>query len=321
MTIRKALAIIGLAIGLVLAHGAPAGALEGNDPVTDYANYPNTLQAKAGPGCDGGGLFRSEMFSLNGGTPVHDPKDLPEFNEGDVLVMTWNDNTPQCQGSAVSLDVKVSQKPTFDPEDDQPARLPFTYDFLTGGPGSLTYVFPSLAEFGLGCFYQLDAIVGIPLAIVGPSGSDYTAGIGNRPLDGRTMLINFRNGGYSTCLAQGTTTTTEAPTTTTTAPEVTTTTGPALDATTTTVAPATTAPAVDSTPTTAQNVTPTAQTALVTQGDSAVIQTRAVPSLAVTGPDGSVPGAIIGACAILSGLLLILICRHKRPTEEINDAR
>lgn len=265
-----ALAALILAAALLVSFLFP-GSMAGSQTmlVTDYSSYPDTPQAQLPPGCDGGGLYQSQQYSLNGGAPVDDPKQLPDINAGDTITMTWDATTPQCVGAPIVLDVKVSQHPTFEPGDDQQAYIPYAITTADGGPGSLSFTFPPLAEFGFGCAYQFDAIVGLPLAIVGPSGSDYSASV--RGDDRRTTLIGYRNGAYVTCAAEQTTTTS------TTAPESTTTTSTVPAATTSTPVPST-VPAVteDTTPTCApvqqvdgQSLSPAAA-ACVLSGDTTV---------------------------------------------------
>ena len=53
----------------------------------------------------------------------------------------------------------------------QPAVSPFEVATLdAGAAGSMTFVLPSLADLrpDADCFYQIDAIVGAPLEVVGP---------------------------------------------------------------------------------------------------------------------------------------------------------
>lgn len=199
--------------------------------VTDYANYPDTPEAQLPEGCDSGGLWHSEVFSLNDQGSESDPSNLPAFNVGDKLTMTWDGHTPSCNGAPVVLSLKVSTTPTFDYSKDQFAYVPYAITYLSDDPtegGSLSYILPSLArdDFPKGCNYQLDAIVGIPLKVVGPGGSDYSEGYRSNG-HSRTTVIKWRNGSYEVCELPTTTaptTTTEAPTTTTstTAPSTTT---------------------------------------------------------------------------------------------------
>ena len=246
---RTGLIIIAAAVLIAVAGLFLVPALAGGQTalVTDYDNYPATPQAQLGAGCDGGGLYHSELFSLNGGPTVSDPHDLPEFNAGDTVTMTWNATTPECVGSPIVLDIKVSDDPFFDVGDDQKAFVPYAEATADGGPGSVSFTMPSLtalnaAGIGRNCAYQLDAIVGLPLAIVGPSGSDYSAGIRSAPpinkpgSDDRTTLIKWRNGAYQTCVAEETTTTTTAPTTTTSTTPVSSTVPTTADTTPTCVA-------------------------------------------------------------------------------------
>lgn len=217
---KFSLKVIAAAI-LILLAGWVGMALMGWDDavygqvelVTDYAAYPDTAQAQLPDGCDGAGVL-GVAYSLNGSPEVADPGALPQFNAGDTLTMTWDSTTAACVDAPIVLVVKVAQDPVFDPGDDQFAFVPYAATAATGGPGSLTYVLPGLEQFGFNCNYQLDSIVGLPLAIVGPNGSFYSASL--RGDDRRTTLIGFRNGAYESCEAPPTTTTTGPPTTTTT---------------------------------------------------------------------------------------------------------
>jgi hypothetical protein len=251
--------------------------------VTDYANYPDTPQAMLTPGCDANGDVSGVAFSLNGGAPVGGLADLPEMQAGDVLTMTWNGVSADCAGSAISLSVKVAQEPVFDQNVDQLA-LPGGYNVatLTDGPGSLSLTMPDMTPYGFGCAYQLDATVGVPLQIVGPSGSDYSASV--RGDDRRTTVFSWRNSAYTICVAQAAlpTTTTTAPTTTTTAPP----------ASTTTVPPTTT--------------TTAAQSALGVQA------AQASRTLAATGANPA--AAVVGVAVVLLGLTLVAVSRRRQVT-------
>src|SRR5438552_13728455 len=184
-----ALGLVLLVLGMVLAPPAAKAQIpDAQRPplVTDYANYPNTPQAHLTPGCDFSGLlnptFGARLAATGSGVefgPYGDLGSLPPLGEGDLVRMAWTGVTPACVGSAVSFVVKVALGPTFDPTVDQLTgpNGGYSVDFLTAGPGELTFPMPDLARFGLGCDYQLDAIVGIPLADVGPSGSFFSGSL------------------------------------------------------------------------------------------------------------------------------------------------
>jgi LPXTG-motif cell wall-anchored protein len=107
----------------------------------------------------------------------------------------------------VSLSVKRSDQPTFNPEVNQ-ELVTSAYEYCgplaeactpgDDGRFHLTIVMPSLR---LACFYQADAVVGPPLAVVGPNGSYYTnaARTANGKPSGRSTLIGANNGSVSEC--------------------------------------------------------------------------------------------------------------------------
>jgi LPXTG-motif cell wall-anchored protein len=278
----------------------PVPVASGTELVTDYANYPDTLEAELPDGCDGTGLV-DVGYSLNGGGLVGDPKLLPAFNAGDVLTMTWTSTVPACVGAPIVLVIKVAENPVFDVGDDQNAYVPYAAVVADGGPGSLAYTLPGLEEFGFDCAYQLDAIVGRPLAVVGPSGSYYSASLRGDGL--RSTLVGFRNGAYELCAAQETTTTTGGTTsttggtTTTSTPETTTTTAPTTT-TTTTTAPTTTV----------QVSTTVTDPTSFTVGAAGV---QAARTLAETGrSNGWV--ALAGLAGVGLGLVLVVVSRRRR---------
>jgi len=197
--------------------------------VTDYATYPGTPQAFLTPGCDFSGVlnptFGARLVATGGAQefgPVPDLADLPALGQGDLVRMAWTDVAPECIGSAVSFVVKVALGPSFDPNVDQLTgpNGGYSVEFLVAGPGEITFPMPDLARFGLGCDYQLDAIVGIPLQDVGPSGSFFSHDLrvqqGKATADTRTTVISAKNGTYLSCVVPPSTTipTTTVPPTT-----------------------------------------------------------------------------------------------------------
>lgn len=283
--------------------------------VTDYANYPDTPQAELPDGCDGAGVF-GVTYSLNGGSPVGTLTALGALTAGDTVAMSWTGTTPECVGAPVVLVVKVAHDPVFDASVDQFAKVPYAEATADGGPGSLSYTLPGLVEFGFNCAYQVDAIVGLPLAVVGPNGSFY-----NEVLRGdgrRSTLVDAANGAYTDCSPPETTTTsTTTPTTTST----TSTTAPPVSST----VPATT---VDTTPTCspggdADSSLSPAATACVESGNATVEDSGAdattagvrpaSPPLPNTGAGSWTLGALmIGAgCVVLGAVLIPVSCRRR----------
>src|SRR6476659_10060110 len=193
MRALRVLGVLMILIGALLGVVSTATAQELPPLVTDYANYPDTPQAMLStPTCDSTGDVEGVLFSANDGTPAPNLGDLPELNAGEVVTMTWTGVSADCVGSAVSLTVKVATEPFFDPAVDQIA-VPGGYNTTTllDGPGTLSLTMPDMFAFGHGCAFQLDAIVGVPLAIVGPSGSDYSSSV--RGDNRRTTVFSWRN--------------------------------------------------------------------------------------------------------------------------------
>jgi hypothetical protein len=71
-------------------------------------------------------------------------------------------------------------------------------------------VLPSLVGEGDSCRYHLDAVMGYALAVVGPTGSYYSAS--SRNDDDRSMLTSARVGRYATCIETVTTSSTTSTT-------------------------------------------------------------------------------------------------------------
>jgi LPXTG-motif cell wall-anchored protein len=216
----------GLALVLVAAWSGVSQAAPA--PITDYANYPPPLPA----GCtaDGPSVLTGVQFAANGRTAAS----LRDLNlvGGDTVTMTWTGFAPGCEGVGIGLSFKIAQAPTFVVSDNQYLQS-FDYCGPDGTPCSapftLTLTLPTATSVPCG---QLDAHIGRPLAIVGPSGAYYNL---NNPVN---MLISAFNGGGGDCTVPPcptnpsvpagsmlceaqTTTTTTAPTTTTTVPPTT----------------------------------------------------------------------------------------------------
>lgn len=229
--LRTVLAALGIMCGMALAvvgfvpgvsNAAPA-------PVTDFASYPPPFPA--GCAAEGADVLTGVQFSAGGQTAT-DLRNLA-IAPGDRVDMTWTGFAPGCESLGIGLSVKISKKTTFDINDDQYLHS-FTYCGTEGptcaSPFALSVTLP--ASSVVPC-WQLDAHIGPPLSIVGPSGRYYSF---NNP---HNMLISAQNGGSAPCdvpLCAGsavvpapaitcgttptttTTTTTTAPTTSTTEP-------------------------------------------------------------------------------------------------------
>ncbi len=126
---------------------------------------------------------------------------------GDTITMKWTGfGGTECNGEAigVSLAVKKAPAPAFDQTADQALLLDFAYcgspEGISGATSceeannTLTLTLPGYDE---ACDYQIDAVIGGPLEIVGPGGSFY--GSSFRPNGGPDMLITANNGGPEAC--------------------------------------------------------------------------------------------------------------------------
>jgi hypothetical protein len=254
-----------LAIGVVMfgvgALATTATAEPSPSIITDYGSYPADLP----DGCpDGAEALEGLSFSNGRGGEAGDLRAL-DVRHGDTVTMSWTGFADGCtadDGSpaiAVSLAVYETSSPVFDPGVDGPL-LPGAESCGDGAGScgsdadgySLSISLPTAPE---ACNVQLDAVLGLPLGMIGPNGSYYSPIIRG---GGPNMLVSAANFGLEPCEeAPPTTTSTsttapeEQPTTTTTTtapPEVedttTTTEAPEEEATTTTteagIAPTTT---------------------------------------------------------------------------------
>jgi hypothetical protein len=158
---------------------------------TDYGNYPPTMPA----GCPGGpGALLGVSFAA-GGQVSGDLAGLA-LTGSDTVTMSWDSVAEGCArldgqpAVAVTLASHETATGSFDIDEDQ-----LLLNWASCGPGDpctrddggrylLTLTLPSGA---VACHAQIDAVVGPPLGVVGPSGSYYTAGL--RPNGGPTTLL------------------------------------------------------------------------------------------------------------------------------------
>jgi hypothetical protein len=250
-----------IACGLILTVAGVAGAAvtanpSGPDSVvvsSDFNLYPQT---PIPPGCNVGSDFLTgTLYNVQRGSigqaanaqPVSNSITLNEgtigrLYPGDSITMTWTGFAPAgCNGEAVgvSLAVKSASSPSFNASDNQALLRAFAYCGVNGTPctgvggagNTLSLVMPGEDE---ACNYQVDAVIGGPLAIVGPNGSYYndgTRGSNGKNSGGGNRLISSNNGGPGECAT--TTIPTTIATTTIATTTIATTTIPTTIATTT----------------------------------------------------------------------------------------
>lgn len=216
----RKLALIPLAAaagGPAVVFTSDAGAADA-PLVTDYANYPSPAVAGAPAGCDGHS-FLNPMYTTSNGGSGPDLSALPPLRQGDSVTFTWSGMAPGCDAAQanVTLAVKAAHSTLFNPSDTQHTVSAVT---VPGTANTATIVMPSLADQDGNCAYQFDAVMGYALAVVGPTGSYYSAAI--RLDNERSMLASSQLGRYPTCEAptapQPSPLPAPAPTTVTTAP-------------------------------------------------------------------------------------------------------
>ena len=287
---------------------APAGAQTSDDPspppITDFANFPLGLGiVPATCTSQGASAVVNPRFSVDGGPEVSDLRRLNLLPPAQAVVMRWDGFAAGCEQIGVALSRKSSGATVFDPTIDQvldrtaycgpeagaiPCASPFQLTlFLDARPSD-----PSIP-----C-YQVDASLGPPLAVVGPSGSFYGHG---QPFN---MLISAWNGGTEPCLVSNTTLppTTLPPTTLppTTLPPPTATSAPAVVPTTTSV-PASTVTTVQ-----AASTTQPCPPGMTMSAAGCVQVAGAQATIPVTGTSSGTTGAT-GAALVGLGAVAMLV--------------
>lgn len=333
---QTALAVLLVALGALLAFtgpgpfGSPASAQTNTNAgvsinsINDYAGYPN--DAILPPGCDAFTVLQGLQWQVDpdgagpagASAPVGTLAGLGSLPFGATVIMTWTGYTQGC-ASVISLSVKRADGPVFDPATNQ-ELLTFVACDAAGngcaqGPGSfrLELTMPTFNQGG--CHYQVDAVVGPPLDVVGPNGSYYsnvyrTSFPNTMNENGDNMLIQANNG-RGTCTPPETTTSTTAATTSTTAATTSTTgaTTSTTAATTSTTAsdPGTTTTSVLSTTLTQQPTTSTSAQVL-----GVTVTRPGTSSLARTGHEGDGTRTLLAIGLMLAGLGVALFGRDRK---------
>jgi hypothetical protein len=279
------MSLVFAAVG-VTAFGSVADAEPAPSVITDYANYPPDLPA----GCpDGPAALEGLSFNNGRGGQASDLRQL-DVRHGDTVTMSWTGFADGCtnpDGSpaiAVNLAVYEAQGPLFDPAIDEPL-LPGAQacgdgagSCGTDGAYSMSITVPTAPE---ACNVQLDAALGLPIGVVGPSGSYYSNILRQT---GPNMLVSAANFGLQPCE--------EAP-----APTTTSTTTPAVEETTTTTqAP----PAVEDTTTTTEAPPAVEETTTTTEAEVAPTPswTEAPPAPKVSAPSAVSPETATAPVAV-----------------------
>lgn len=185
------LASLGVAAVAQAAEGATSPA-----PIVDVADYPPPLPS----GCPGGSdTFEGLTFANGRGDAASSLTEL-DVRAGDEVTMAWDGLAAGCadaQGQPlvpVTLAAYDTPAVGFDPTVDQTLLPGWATCGAGTGPcvasgtgGQLSFVVPPP---DVSCLVQLDAVLGLPLAVVGPGGSFYAAA--SRGDDRSNMLIASR---------------------------------------------------------------------------------------------------------------------------------
>ncbi len=189
-------------VSLVAAPAAVAGAQTGT-PIEEYASYPAPLP----DGCpDGARALIGVIYDNGRGGRESDLRRL-DLRNGDTLTMTWDEYAPGCTTTdgapaiAVSMAAYDAGAGTFDPAIDQLLLPGWTSCGLGQQPCTRTdagyRLSVTLPGTEVSCNIQTGAVIGPPLATVGPNGSYYRAVM--RGDDRPTMLIGAANFATSPC--------------------------------------------------------------------------------------------------------------------------
>jgi hypothetical protein len=334
---QRALALVLITLGALLAFTGPgpfgsvaSAQTNTNGGVTinsinGYAAYPD--DASLPPGCNAFSVLQGLQYRVDpdgagaqpAGAPVGTLSALGNLPFGATVIMTWTGYSTGCT-SVISLSVKRADGPVFDPATNQELLTFVACDAAGNGctvaPGSyrLELTMPTFNQGG--CHYQVDAVVGPPLDVVGPNGSYYSnvyrESFPNTMNEtGDSMLIHANNGRGVCEPPQETTTTTVATTTTTLA-----TTTTAL-ATTTTTEPGTTTTTVPGSTTTVSvlGTTLTQPSTTSTTGPEVLGVTVTRPgssNLARTGASGDGTRTLLAIGLVLAGLGVALFGRDRK---------
>lgn len=193
-------AIVTIALtGVAAIPSAGAATASGPQPVTDYASYPQPAILGSCPQ-EGRGVLEGVSFS-NGTRTAASLAGLGSLAPGTSVSMTWSRFAAGCDGVGVSLSIRRSDTPAYDPSTNHEVVGPFAYcgpegDACTataGRYGPLTVTLPPRTAL---CDYRLDAALGRPLAVAGPAGSyPDAAGRGH----GADLAVDAADGTYGGC--------------------------------------------------------------------------------------------------------------------------
>ncbi len=275
-------------------------------PISDYGSYPAALPT----GCPNGTAALVGLVFGNDAGDTNSNMRLLSFEPGDTVTMSWTGFDADClDGSgdpaiAVSLAVYETPDGTFDATVDQTlvdwnvCGLGAPACAQSGGWYSLTIGIPTSDV----CAMQVDAVLGLPLEVVGPSGSFYSGATRGH---GPNRLLSATNFAVDSCTTSTSTstTTTAATSTTAVAPPTSSGGGGALPSTVTSAAPSTTAA------TSTATVTPPSGGA--SPNTTAASQALGT-SLPATGTDTSHQFKVAASLFLIGAVLLLVADRLRR---------
>ena len=265
-----------------------AGAQGTAKPVTDYSTYPAALPSLCPQG--GGALTGFDNGRGDTATALHDL----DVRHGDTVTMSWTGFHSGCVAAdgtpAITVGLAAYDSPTlrFDASVDQQLLDGWTACGAAGAACAKTgdrYTLSMTLPTTDVCKVQLDAHLGLPLAVVGPNGSYYSQALRG---SGTNRLISAANFGLEPCVPPSTPTTVAAPTVTA-PPETPTTMAPATPQET----PVTEAPAAPEAPATPSTDVPAAPEAPATP-------TTVEAPLSPASPPSTAPSTTIAQTRVLN---------------------
>jgi hypothetical protein len=294
---KKALLTVGFVAlttgGVLGVTGVATASADPLPPVVETTSYPSPLPDNCPAGV---GALAGVMFDNGRGGSSADLRQL-DLTGGDTLTMRWTSAVDGCAAPdgqpavAVTLAAYGTDGYAFDPSTDQPL---LTTNSCGGdaGPCGVTqgsYHLSLVVPGDPNCFVQLDAVLGAPLAVVGPSGSYYTAAL--RGAEAPTMLIAGGTAHTESCVGNAPT-----PTLATSPPSP-----------STTAAPPTSTPVQNVSATTSPVLPPTvpSTTAAAATGASAGSATQVLAASASRAPQLPTTGAHSGVVALLGFALVV----------------
>jgi len=181
-------ALIGLAAIVIILSIRSGFASASTGAITDYANFPADLPEDCSA--------TDALVDLTFTSPQGEASDLRRLavNPGDTITMTWTGFAPNCAGVDVALALNQSDTDRFDIDANQTLLPGYATCGAACVPSDGVYTLSVTAPDNSSvCYFQIDAVLGAPLAVVGPDGSYYSSVL--RRDGGPDLLVSAKNAG------------------------------------------------------------------------------------------------------------------------------